>query len=223
MTKVGKKSGAGQIRTKEQRENDFNFITPLLLKGMNYRQIAKELAANRDYQITLVSVANDAKALCGQWHKEAMATLAKGKARELAKIDNLEQTYWAAWERSLQPQRKKTVKRGGDMTANPETGERRLLNPDYVREEEAIVQRVGDPRWLAGVERCIAARVKLLNLDKQAGALPGEGGDVSEYTAPEVRDITFTVRPRRDTEAHEEAHEIDEDADQQYLLEEGEG
>lgn len=198
-------------RTKEQRENDLNFIAPLLLKGMSYRAIAKELGANRDYEVSMAGVAQDGKVLVAQWHKETLTLITKAKARELAKIDNLEQTYWAAWERSLTPQRKKTVRRGGDMVRDAESGERRLLTPDYVREEETIAHRVGDPRWLAGIERCIAVRIKLLNLDKQPAQLPGEGGDVSEYAAPEIRDINFTVRPRRDREAIEEAHEVEEE------------
>jgi hypothetical protein len=219
MAKGMKKTSEGPTRTKQEREQDLIFIAPFILKGVGYTQIAKELAANRTYEISVKSVTKDAKAIVDQWHKETLATLSKAKAREIAKINNLERVYHEAWERSCQPLRKKVVKRGGDMVTDPQTNERRLLNPNEVREEETMVQRVGDARFLLGIERCIAARVKLLGLDKQAAELPGQGGDVSEYTAPEVRDITFSVRPRRDREAIEEAEEIGED--EQRLLGEG--
>jgi hypothetical protein len=73
----------------------------------------------------------------------ASAAVAKQRAKELARLDNLERTYWEAYERSCQRSETASEKQ----------------------------QRDGNPRFLEGIQRCVALRCQILGLiDKKETA-----------------------------------------------------
>ncbi len=80
------------------------------------------------------------------------AKLDAKKAEELAKIDALERTYWKAWRRSCKDREVQTAEKVTGDTARSKAATR--------REGQS-----GNPAFLAGVERCIDRRCKLLGLD----------------------------------------------------------
>jgi hypothetical protein len=89
-------------------------------------------------------ISYDLKILQERWVKSGAANMDEAKSRELAKIDNLERTYWASWE----------------------TTQKLIVLPDKTSIEAKNVP--GDPRYLTGVQWCIERRAKLLGLDAPA-------------------------------------------------------
>lgn len=143
-------------RTPTQREQDFVEIARRYCKGETQASIAASLG------VTQQQICNDLKVIRQRWQEACAETIQEAKARELAKIDELERTYWEAWQKSCEV---RTIK-GMEQTDDKEK--------KSVRQEE----RDGNPAFLAGVMTCIDRRCKLLGIDaptKQELSGPGGG------------------------------------------------
>jgi len=140
-------------RARTQIERDRRRISELYLKGWLQAEIAKEL------HLSQPTVSNDLKAIQKEWLKSTLQDFDKLKARELAKIDNLELVYWEAWERSKDNKKSKTIK------LNPRRGQIRATNEDITEIKTKDEDLIGDPRFLSGVQWCIDRRCKLLGID----------------------------------------------------------
>ena len=129
------------------------------LKGDTQHEIAQAVGVNQS------TISRDLKALREEWLAAAVEAVAQAKGRELARIDALEREYWAAWQRSMEPQREQTQKAvEGGLQGRKE-------------QSKVVKERVGDARYLAGVQWCIDQRCKILGLfapNKVAG--PEEDG-----------------------------------------------
>lgn len=153
-------------RTKHQREADLDQINIWTLQGKTLRQCAAELAQIRDYEVSHVTIKHDLDTIATRWREGTNLDLDSHKAKELARIDLLEQTYWKAWEQSLE-QAETTTTRQKDtpVTRKSKDGQSvTVTNKQYeasLRKEE----RDGNPAYLVGVERCIKMRVDLLGLN----------------------------------------------------------
>lgn len=148
MTKNTKPRSASQIARDRRR------ISQLYLQGTLQVDIADQLGLDQS------TISRDLKALHQEWLDSAMVDYDQAKAKELAKIDNLEMTYYQEWAASKEPiVKRKTAKRvnnpGGDG------------GPDWRTTEatQEISLGTGDPRFLQGVQWCIDRRCKLLGLD----------------------------------------------------------
>ena len=106
------------------------------------------------------------------------------RSQELAKLDALEDSHWIAWRKSIEPT---TV-----TTKSKETYRERIEKTKVsTRDEEPN----GDPRFLAGVHKCIEKRCQLLGLDAPVKR---------EITGPGavVQVITSTMTPQEAAEAY---------------------
>lgn len=138
---------AAKSRTPLERERDLRETAALYLHGLTHYEIAKRLNVSRQ------QICYDLKILQRRWQESALADFNSKKAAELAKMDELERTYWEAWERSCQAREVTTQEKtqGGEGQSD----EARLKAG--VRKE----QRDGNPEFLRGVERCIELRCKI--------------------------------------------------------------
>jgi hypothetical protein len=156
----------GATRKKHQREMDLEVINTWTIQGKSLRQCAEELAKIRDYEVSYVTIKNDLDTIKARWLENTMGERSAHIARELARIDTLEQTYWQAWEKSLETS-EQTTQRTKDtpVTRKDEKGKPvQSMSKQYeasIRKEE----RDGNPAFLAGVERCIKMRMDLLGLN----------------------------------------------------------
>lgn len=151
----------GPKRTKIQRKADLKIITESYLKGMTQIEIARVLAEIRPYAISQQMVSNDLRHVQKQWRTDTSMALDEYKARELARLDLLEREYWQAWEKSQKPRKRHRVNYGDDQ---PDMSVDRKPRAVLLDTEE----RIGDPRFLQGVERCIQQRCKLLGIEAPA-------------------------------------------------------
>ena len=83
---------AAPKRTSFEREKDLLEISRLYLTGVTQTDIAARLGVSQQ------QISYDLKALQKRWLAASLAHVDDAKARELAKIDQLEREYWKAWE-----------------------------------------------------------------------------------------------------------------------------
>lgn len=133
-------------RTPSQKAKHLADIARLYLQGQSQCAIAVAL------EIDQSTVSRDLKELRNLWKESAIRDFDEAKALQLAKIDVLEAEYWEAWKRSL------TTKE--TLTNESGEGEKGAWTKTITRREVML----GNPAYLAGVERCIAERSKLLGL-----------------------------------------------------------
>lgn len=137
-------SKRGPKRTEFERERDYNLIAELYLKGVYQVDIAAQL------DITQSQVSQDLKTIRRRWQKDTAMDLDAAKGRELARIDQLERTYWDAWMRSIGDHVKTRIETDDDGDA--------VISRTVVDSEHLV----GDLRCLQGVQWCIDQRCKIL-------------------------------------------------------------
>jgi hypothetical protein len=122
-------------------------VAALYLKGQTIPAIAGQLNLRQQ------TVSQDLDALREAWTTSAMIDFDSARAREMAKIDHLECTYWSAWERSLSEKTETTSEKS------------ELKGAVRLKAVSRKAQTTGDPAFLAGIQWCIDKRCKLLGLD----------------------------------------------------------
>jgi hypothetical protein len=139
---------ATRSRSPLERERDLRQTAALYLRGLTHDEIARRLNVSRQ------QISYDLKVLLRRWQESALADFNAKKAAELAKVDELERTYWEAWERSCQPREVRTQEH--TQVGGGQADGARLKGG--VRKE----QRDGNAEFLRGVERCVELRCKIL-------------------------------------------------------------
>jgi len=143
------KNPQGKRRTQLQIVRDRRRMAEMYLQqGLGQIEIAEELKLSQS------TVSRDLQELISEWKKSALVDVDDAIAEELAKINALELEYWAAWRKSQEPNHKKT---------NVKKSEMKGLG--YLKQSASEEQRIGDPRYLAGVQWCIEQRRAILGLD----------------------------------------------------------
>ncbi|MFA5378937.1 MAG: hypothetical protein WC455_24500 [Dehalococcoidia bacterium] len=158
-------------RTKAQREKDLERIAELYLHGWRQSDIAVDL------DVTQQTISNDLQELYRRWQNRATTSIDAAKARELARIDELERTYWAEWVASKEERQSTTTKR---IQRPAEDKKDQLAQKPMTLRDEATIHkegRLGDPRYLAGVQWCIERRCTILGINAPIkGELTGADG-----------------------------------------------
>ncbi len=153
---------AAPRRSEIQIEKDREKISNWYLSGWSQRRIAAELGLSQN------QILYDLKIIREQWQKNITMNLDEVKAKEMAKLHQVEKEARMAWERS-QTDFKATTVSGKTVKVeiiDPETGA--VRTEEKLRPTGQIVHtetRAGDPRFLDQVNKCIERRCKLLGLD----------------------------------------------------------
>jgi hypothetical protein len=128
----------------EERDLRRRKVATRHLQGQSQVDIARELKVSRH------TVQRDLQHVVREWKATTLRDFDDAIRRELLKLDLIEYEAWCEWNKSRTPQViAEMTSRGG-----VESSRRR------------IVQRNGDPRFLAIISRCSAERRKILKLDK---------------------------------------------------------
>jgi hypothetical protein len=131
----------------DQIRKDRAEIADLYLQGKTQHEIGVQLGLSRQ------QIGYDLAAVRQEWLQSALMDFNARKAQELAKIDRLEQEYWAAWDASKKDRQVSTT----EQTTGAD-GERLKAG---IRKEE----QTGEARYLTGVQWCIQKRCDILGLD----------------------------------------------------------
>ncbi len=116
------------------------------LRGETQWEIGLALGVDRS------NISRDIAWIEKQWLGSLLRNFDEAKARELARIDELERTYWQAWQDSRRP---KEI-----STSEQRTSDHKKALKAGIKKE----QRDGDPRFLEGVRWCIEQRCKILGI-----------------------------------------------------------
>jgi hypothetical protein len=143
-----------RTRSRMLKELHYTQEARLYCQGKSYREIGAELG------LSAAQVLIDLKAVHERWVAHATMDMTKAKARELAKIDELERTYWDAWERSQREKVKTDIR-----SVKTRKGADGMLVPVKITKATSRSQRDGFAQYLEGVAWCIDRRIKLLGLD----------------------------------------------------------
>jgi predicted transcriptional regulator len=151
-----------QARSEAEQERDRRAISRLYLQGMYQADIAEKLGLSQP------TVSRDIQLLIDEWKIERVYDINEAKARELAKVDNLELEYWEAWKRSLENAEKQVQKavKVGKAQQRQEA-------------QKTIEGQSGNPAFLRGIEWCINKRCEILGIDApQKIEGPGDNGEI---------------------------------------------
>jgi hypothetical protein len=162
---------ATRSRSLLERERDLRQTASLYLRGLTHEEIARRLNLSRQ------QISYDLKVLQRRWQESALADFNAKKAAELAKVDELERTYWEAWERSCQPREVTTQEH--TQVGGGRADEARLKGG--VRKEP----RDGNAEFLRGVERCVELRCKILGAFAAVKIAPTTPDGQEEWHASE--------------------------------------
>lgn len=171
-----------------------------------YLQSWAQAAIGQELGISQPTVSQDLEAIRREWRESSVRDFDALRERELRKLDMLEREAWAAWERSQRP---------SESTRVTQDGSGKLA-------QRTVQQRIGDPRFLEQVQKCIAARRALLGLDAPTRIAPvmPDGQEpfrlavgqlnISELRAlKHLRERTLTVTAEQEDEADDPSRQDD--------------
>lgn len=157
------KATVNSAALKERRDK----VARMYLSARTQAEIATTLSVNQG------TVSRDLKALQQQWQVNALQSIDKIKAKELASIDRLEREYWDSWIASQEA--KETT------TSEQST----LASGQRIKAAIRTERRDGDPRYLEGVRWCINKRCEIMGLNAMIKQM-NLAIDVSKMTDAEI-------------------------------------
>lgn len=143
-------------RRKNEVETDRQIIMPLYFKGHTLRDIAARCTATTGRYVSHITVRADIKNMLKDFRRERNDMIEYNLTIELEKINVLELEYWQGWEKSKTDKWHKSIKR------RESSGNKSNI---YTEQSKTEMVNMGDPRYLEGVQWCIATRCKLLGIE----------------------------------------------------------
>ena len=134
-------------RTRIQQERDRVRTSELYLKGWSQSQIAAEIG------VTQAMISRNLQICRDEWKEITAMHIDDHKAKELAKIDALEQTYWDAWQRSKDDVETRSSRMVGEGEESSPTKLERIVKTE---------NQSGNEKYLIGVQWCINKRCEIL-------------------------------------------------------------
>jgi hypothetical protein len=144
-------------RSRARREQDIIEVAAMYVRGKSLGEITRYIAENRPYTLSTTMISNDIKVIRSRWLASSMMDFNDAKAKELAKIDLLESTYWEAWTNSLRNKETNVVE-----TITDKTGEKQTHAYSRTKGKRLVEGSEGNVQFLLGVERCVILRCKIL-------------------------------------------------------------
>src|SRR5258707_2774527 len=146
-------------------------VTDAYLRGLTQSKIAAMENVNQG------QISRDLAFIREEWKQSALMDFNARKAQELAKIDGLETTAWAAWEKSCKDA--EIYHTGVDKGR---TGKEGQPLPERQKSWKTVKGQFGDARFLERVAWCINRRCELLGLDRPKQLAPTNPDGTDEYT-----------------------------------------
>jgi hypothetical protein len=148
---------AAAKRTKHETIRDRAEISELYLRGKTQAQIAELLSkdpARAHYGgLSQQTISRDLRVIQKEWAEAAQHNMTELKAKELAKIDNLERMYLDEWYRS----------KGESIETEQEQDE--TTGKSRKKAKVKKKSQLGDAKYLQGVQWCIGKRCEIFGLD----------------------------------------------------------
>lgn len=159
---------ASPKRSKIERQRDKEIIAELYIKGKRQSEIAEIIG------VTQQQISFDLKSIQKDWLKNTAILLDEFKVKELAKLDQLEREAWEAWRRSIGKIETKTI-----IAKGLKQNEEGKISSNLIDQNTRVEEKIGDPRFLDIVIRCVEKRCKLLGLDMPTKLAGVDGGPLT--------------------------------------------
>jgi len=141
-------------------EADLALLARLYLRGYGVGDMVERLKTERQAHYSYKMVSAGLLELHKRWLEAQILDFGTAKARELAKLDQLEVAYWEGWERSVQAQTHTETELVNDVQGENQPG----ATYSRSRTLSKTTTRDGNAPYLQGVERCIKMRCEILGL-----------------------------------------------------------
>jgi hypothetical protein len=151
-------------------------VATLYLRGRYQFEIAAELGVDGS------TISRDLQAIRDQWRASSLRDFDGLKAKELDRIDALEREYWAAWD----AHRRAGGRQADDGEVDPADADDHDDTEDADDHDDTGGTDGSAPSpkaavFLAGVNKCIERRCKILGLDAPTKVAPTTPDGCNEY------------------------------------------
>lgn len=155
--------GPYKQRSVAQREMDLIVTARKYLMGSSISQISEDLTNMRPYYVSYEMVRFDIQLLIQRWQESYLLDFSAAKAKELARIDQLEAAYWEGWERSKIDKEITETEKVQDSS----TSRKNVTVPTYTRSKakKRTETTPGESQFLNGIQWCIDKRCQILGLN----------------------------------------------------------
>src|SRR5262245_22444958 len=122
-TKKTKTNPRVRKRTFPQREEQLALIAGMALEGMSQYDIGAKMGLSQS------QICQDLKEIYSRWRTTDKIELQVQKHQELARVEHLERTAWAAWRRSCLPEESQLQEKTTSENDEGRGGKRRNNGP----------------------------------------------------------------------------------------------
>jgi hypothetical protein len=150
-------------RTNPQREEQLRQIAGMYLEGLPQRDIADRFGLSQS------QISRDLKEIQRRWATPDSQDVMALRAKELARLDHLEQQAWAAYNRSRQPE--ETQSKEKTITDNHAGNGQKSSTKGPADRMKASIRtknRDGNPAFMKIALDCCRQRIKLLGVEAPA-------------------------------------------------------
>ncbi len=161
-------------------------VSKLYLGGMSIGEIS-----DRE-KMTPSEVKAELNVLRRIWLRKATSNVAERKAKELAKLDNLESMAWEAWHHSCENSERLKV----FTTSRPKSKGSMAMQVLQQKMSKEVIGRSGNPKYLEMVARCIETRCKILGMFAKDAAVTNNNVFINwdEVATPqEPKEVTSSL------------------------------
>lgn len=152
-------------RNEMQKAADRAVMIDMLLKGKSMYSIRDEINSMRqgEYTLSYSQIVYDTKVIEKQWIEHYLEDVNAMKAKELARIDKIEQAAWDAWELS-----KRTIARTEkEQVENEQVGKNDTAFHRHRKTRAKKVEQERDPdkKFMDTIQWCVEQRCTILGLN----------------------------------------------------------
>lgn len=151
----------GQKRTQAERERDYVDEARLYLENKTHAEITEFINKTRPYSLNVRQISTDIQLIHKRWQESYLKDYDKIKARELARIDKLEMSYWEAWEKSKDKKTFEEMEKIEDLTGSGKKGDANSASFIRTKVKKKEEGRDGNAAYLEGIRWCIEERAKI--------------------------------------------------------------
>lgn len=201
-------------RTEEERERDRVLIARMYVRGKSQHEMALTLNANYlDRPLSTKAIRLELDTIRQQWLQSSLMDFNAAKAKELARLDELEKEAWEAWERSKEKHIRLEYNVADDQV--PFSVDK-IAKVQRKNKHKVIEATVGDSKYLEMIERVVKMRCDIIGLfqaqklqiDWRAEALQS---GLDEDTIEAVKEKTVNTLLEAITQAARESGAIKEE------------
>jgi hypothetical protein len=192
-------------RSKAEKLSDYEFLTPLFLRGKRFSEMVTELQEVRDYHVSYNMVWGDMNQIFKVWKAERLKLFPNALEIQLKKLEKMETICWEQFEKSKTAKTRTVQKEKSNVLKKDKTkGKEIVIDITQRQQEKHVTESVGDGAWLDKIFRCWEMKADLMNL-KDMGSSSGSDNE------PQVAELIFVTRSRKNDPEYTEAIEVKDD------------